>query len=67
MPGLPASSAILAIHDIENSCAFTAQDMQLLGLDLSKGLLLVWDGERAEVRPAPFAHTKAAWPFVLRV
>lgn len=23
--------------------------MQLLGLDLSKGLLLVWDGERAEV------------------
>ncbi|GLC64378.1 hypothetical protein PLESTF_000154800 [Pleodorina starrii] len=25
------------------------QDMQLLGLDLSKGLLLVWDGERAEV------------------
>jgi hypothetical protein len=26
------------------------QDMQLLGLDLSKGLLLVWDGERAEVR-----------------
>lgn len=28
------------------------QEMQLLGLDISRGLLLVYDGYRAEVRPA---------------
>ncbi len=37
------------------------QDMQLLGLDLSKGLLLVWDGERAEVGAGRVGPCSVLW------